>query len=113
MCITEVNVLVLSQEDLKYVISKDDKVGHKMALLAYERNAEHKRRMIYALVVEEKVNQFATKLYPDTDIKRNTAAEHARMMIKDYLDSKEKDELLHEERIILSALNDELVLSTK
>lgn len=97
MCITEVNILVLSEEDLKIMMEKDDKVAHKMALLAYERNNEHHRRMVHSLVVEDKVNEFATKLYPDTDIKRNTAAEHSRTIVREYLESRPMDELTKNE----------------
>lgn len=109
--LTEVNALILSKTDLTYVIAKDKEVGDKMSLLAYERSTQHIKRMISALVKENKVSEFAKKLYPDTGVKRNTPAEYARGMIRKYLNSK-PGELNKHERKVLRALDDEDLISS-
>lgn len=73
MCLVEVNALVLSKDDLTYVISKEEKVGRDMSILAYEKANVHIKRMIDGLVNEEKVYKFAHRKYPDLNMKRNTA----------------------------------------
>lgn len=40
-----------------------------MGLLAYERNLEHIRRMIYAIVNNKLIEKFATNLYEDMENK--------------------------------------------
>lgn len=103
---TEVNALVLTKEDLSYVISKDKEIGNKMALLAYERATQHVKRIINSLVREGRVKEFAKRVYPDAAIKRKTAAEFLRKLIRNYLENKPAA-LNNNERIMLRSLNDE------
>ena len=104
--VTDVNTLVIVQEDLQILISKDEELCHYMSTIAFERNSIHIQRMIEALVKQNKVIEFAKKLYPDTGVKRNTSAEYAREFIKKYLESNLKT-LTRNEKIVLHALNDE------
>ena len=69
----DINALVLSKDDLKAVIEKDKTMGDKMALLAYKRETVHIERMIDALVKRNLVDEFAHQVYPDMNIKRETA----------------------------------------
>uniref|UniRef100_A0A7S3N8U7 Cyclic nucleotide-binding domain-containing protein n=1 Tax=Euplotes harpa TaxID=151035 RepID=A0A7S3N8U7_9SPIT len=110
-CTTDVNVLVLSQDDLISIVQKDEELAETMTMIAMERSSVHIQRMCTALVKHSKVTEFARKIYPDTGVKRNTAAEFARNLVRLYLEKKPK-ELSKEERMVLRALNEEKVLSS-
>ncbi|CAI2382508.1 unnamed protein product [Moneuplotes crassus] len=113
MCLQDVNALVLSKKDLETVIGKDKKTGDKMALLAYKRANVHASRMIDALVKEDRVYEFVHRVYPEMNIKRNTACDFLREYIQNYIKNKH-DKLTPNEKQILAAFNKEnKMISTK
>jgi len=113
MCLTDVNALVLSKDNLTQVIDKDIEVGKKMSMIAFEKAQVHVRKIIDALVNEEKYDQLAKRLYPDMTIKRNTAAEFIRNLITKYIKSKKSNLTKNERKLVRAFSREEDILSSK
>jgi hypothetical protein len=113
MCLSDVNALILSKDDLSYLIEKDNEIGKQMSLVAFEKANQHIKKMIHALIDNNLVKKFAKCLYPDLKAKRNTAAEYARNLMSNYFEVHKKH-LTKSEKIVKRALNSEVdLLSSK